>query len=92
VQAIEAKQTTEQLTLEVQRDLERIKIEAEQKVTQARAEAEALKLQKENVTPHLVKLRQIEASIKAIEKWDGHLPKGTASAVPFIDVKSFEQE
>jgi hypothetical protein len=44
------------------------------------------------VTPQLVKLRQIEASIKAIEKWNGHLPKVTASAIPFIDVKSFEKE
>lgn len=91
-QAIESKQTAEQLALKAQRDLERIKIEAEQKVTQAKAEAEALRLQKENVTPHLVKLRQIEASMKAIEKWDGHLPKVTDGAVPFIDVKSFEKE
>lgn len=91
-QAIEAKQTAEQIALKAQRDLERIKIEAEQKVTQARAEAEALRLQKENVTPQLIKLRQIEASIKAIDKWDGHLPKFNSGAVPFIDVKSFEKE
>jgi regulator of protease activity HflC (stomatin/prohibitin superfamily) len=91
-QAIESKQTAEQLALKAQRDLERIKIEAEQKVTQARAEAEALRLQKENVTPQLVKLRQIEASLKAIEKWDGRLPKVTSGAVPFIDVKSFEKD
>ncbi len=91
-QAIEAKQTAEQLALKAQRDLERIKIEAEQKVTQARAEAEALRLRKENVTPQLVKLWQIEASLKAIEKWDGRLPKVTSEAVPFIDVKSFEKE
>jgi regulator of protease activity HflC (stomatin/prohibitin superfamily) len=67
-QAIEAKQTAEQLAMKAQRDLERIKIEAEQKITQARAEAEALRLQKENVTPQLVRLRQIEASLRAIEK------------------------
>ncbi len=91
-QAIESKQTAEQLALKAQRDLERIKIEAEQKVTQAKAEAEALRLQKENVTPQLIKLRQIEASLKAIEKWDGHMPKVTSGAVPFIDVKSFEKE
>ena len=90
-QAIEAKQAAEQLALKAQRDLERVKIEAEQKITQARAEAEALKLQKENVTPELVKLRQIEAALKAIEKWNGQLPRVTASAVPFIDVKSYEQ-
>lgn len=91
-QAIEAKQTAEQLALKAQRDLERIKIEAEQKVAQARAEAEALRLQKENVTPQLIRLRQIEASIKAIDKWDGHLPRINSGAIPFIDVKSIEKE
>ena len=91
-QAIESKQTAEQLALKAQRDLERIKIEAEQKVTQAKAEAEALRLQKENVTTQLVKLRQIEASLKAIDKWDGHMPKVTSGAVPFIDVRNIEKE
>jgi regulator of protease activity HflC (stomatin/prohibitin superfamily) len=81
-QAIESKQTAEQFALKAQRDLERIKIEAEQKVTQAKAEAEALRLQKANITPELVSLRQIEASMKAIEKWDGHLPKVTGGAIP----------
>lgn len=69
-----------------------IKIEAEQKIAQATAEAEALRLQKANITPELVKLRQIEASIKAIDKWDGHLPKVTSGSVPFIDVKSFDEK
>ena len=91
-QAIEAKQTAEQLALKAQRDLERIKIEAEQKIAQAKAEAEALRLQKENVTPQLVRLRQIEASLRAIEKWDGRMPKVTSGAIPFIDVKSIEEK
>lgn len=91
-QAIESKQTAEQLALKAQRDLERIKIEAEQKVASAKAEAESLRLQKENVTPQLIKLRQIEASIKAIEKWDGRLPKITSGAIPFIDMKSLEKD
>ena len=91
-QAIEAKQTAEQLALKAQRDLERIKIEAEQKVASAKAEAESLRLQKENVTAQLIKLRQIEASIKAIDKWDGHLPKITSNTIPFIDMKSLDTE
>ncbi len=91
-QAIESKQTAEQLALKAQRDLERIKIEAEQKIASAKAEAESLRLQKENVTAQLIKLRQIEASIKAIDKWDGHLPKITSSAIPFIDLKSLDKE
>jgi len=85
-QAIEAKQTAEQLAFKAQRDLERIKIEAEQKVAQAKAEAEALRLQKQEVTDQLVALRQIEVQQKAIDKWDGRLPQVTGGAVPFLDV------
>ncbi|HAW49922.1 TPA: HflC protein [bacterium] len=84
--AIEAKQVAEQQAFKAQRDLERIKIEAEQKITQAKAEAEALRLQKEQVTSQLVQLRQIEAQIKAIEKWNGILPQVTSDSVPFIGV------
>lgn len=91
VNAIESKQTAEQLALKAQRDLERVKIEAEQKIATARAEAEALRLQKENISSDLIKLRQIEASLKAIEKWDGRMPQITSGAIPFIDVKSLER-
>lgn len=80
-QAIEAKQTAEQEALKAQRDLERIKIEAEQKVTEAQAEAESQRLQRETITSTILQLR-------AIEKWDGVLPRVTGGAVPFIDFKS----
>jgi regulator of protease activity HflC (stomatin/prohibitin superfamily) len=88
--AIESKQTAEQLALKAQRDLDRIKIEKEQKITQAQAEAEALRLQKQNVSPDLIKLRQIEAQMKAIEKWDGVMPRVTGGAMPFVDAKSYQ--
>jgi regulator of protease activity HflC (stomatin/prohibitin superfamily) len=90
-QAIEAKQTAEQLAFKAQRDLERIKIEAEQKIASAQAEAESLRLQKENVTAELVQLRQIEAQMKAIDKWDGHMPQVTGSAMPFINLNTAHQ-
>ncbi len=89
-QAIESKQAADQLAQKAQRDLERIKIEAEQKIAQAKAEAESLRLQKENVTPQLIQLRKIEASIKAIDKWDGHMPRVAGNTVPFIDLGSLE--
>ncbi|HNX80457.1 MAG TPA: prohibitin family protein, partial [Prolixibacteraceae bacterium] len=85
--AIEAKQTAEQLALKAERDLARIKIEAEQKITSAQAEAEALRLQRSNISSDLIELRRIEANLKAIEKWNGILPQVTGSgAVPFIGV------
>lgn len=86
-EAIEAKQTAEQLALKAKRDLERIKVEAEQKVAAAKAEAESLRLQKANISPDLIELRKIEANLRAIEKWNGILPQVTgAGAVPFIGV------
>lgn len=89
-QAIENKQTAEQMALKAQRDLERIKIEAQQKITSAQAEAESLRLQKQNVSPELIRLRAIEASMAAIQKWDGRLPSVTGGgAIPFIDAKSY---
>ncbi|NTW06907.1 MAG: prohibitin family protein [Syntrophaceae bacterium] len=84
-EAIESKQTAEQLALKAKRDLERIKIEAEQKITAARAEAESLRLQRANISPDLIELRRIEANMKAIEKWNGILPQVTGGgAIPLI--------
>lgn len=84
-EAIEAKQTAEQLALKAKRDLERIKIEADQKITAARAEAESLRLQRANISPDLIELRRIEANMKAIEKWNGILPQVTGGgAIPMI--------
>jgi regulator of protease activity HflC (stomatin/prohibitin superfamily) len=85
--AIEAKQTAEQNALKAKRDLDRIKVEAEQTVAAATAEAKALGLQKQNITPDLIELRKIEANLKAIQKWNGILPNVTGSgAIPFIGV------
>lgn len=85
--AIESKQTAEQHALRAKRDLDRIKVEAQQKIAAAQAEAEALRLQRQVISPELIRLRQIEAQIKAIEKWDGKLPNVTGGTVPFIQVE-----
>ena len=91
-EAIEAKQTAEQLALKAKRDLDRIKIEAEQTITAARAEAESLRLQRANISLDLIELRKIEANLKAIEKWNGILPQVTgAGAVPFIGVGEIQK-
>jgi regulator of protease activity HflC (stomatin/prohibitin superfamily) len=84
-EAIESKQTAEQLALKAKRDLDRIRIEAEQKITAARAEAESLRLQRANISTDLIELRKIEANMKAIEKWNGVLPQATGGgAIPLI--------
>ncbi|MDQ6685170.1 MAG: prohibitin family protein [Pseudomonadota bacterium] len=86
-QAIEAKVNAEQQKLKAERDLSRIQVEAEQKITSARAEAESLRLQKAEVTPQLIDLRRIENERRAIEKWNGVLPTMVGSGgVPFVGV------
>lgn len=81
--AIEAKQTAMQQALKAERDLERIEIEAKQKIARARAEAESQRIQRETITPALLQLR-------AIEKWDGHFPQVIGGAMPFIDVGTLQ--
>ena len=92
MEAIESKQTAEQLAMKAQRDLERIKIEAEQKIAAAKAEAESLRLQKENISLDLIELRKKEANIRAIDKWNGILPQVTGGgAIPFIGVGEIQK-
>lgn len=77
--AIELKQTAEQQALKEKWELERVKILAQQTIESAKAEAEALRLQKAELTPELVNLR-------AIEKWNGVMPQVTGGATPFISL------
>ena len=63
-EAIEAKQTAQQNALKAQQDLARIKIEAEQKVEQAKAQAEAYKLKSQEITNEMILMEYID-------KWDG---------------------
>lgn len=84
--SIEAKQTAAQQALKAENDLKRIEIEAKQRVEQAKAEAESLRLKKQEVTAELVRLKEIEVQEKALEKWDGKLPQVTGGATPFIDM------
>lgn len=93
MEAIESKQTAEQLALKAKRDLDRIKIEAEQKITAAKAEAESLRLQRANISSDLIELRKVEANLRAIEKWNGILPQVTGGgAVPFIGVGDIQKK
>jgi prohibitin 2 len=85
--AIEAKTTAEQLKLKAERDLLRIEVEAKQRVAQARAEAESLAIQRQQVTPELIRLREMENQRMAIDKWDGKLPNVSGGAIPFVNVK-----
>lgn len=85
--AIEAKVTAQQQKQKAEMDLQRIQVEAEQKVVSAKAEADALRLQREAITPELLELRKIEVQRNAIEKWNGVLPTYTGiNGMPLIGI------
>lgn len=84
--AIEAKVTAQQNAEKASNDLTRIKVEAEQKVAAAEGEAQALRAQKEQITPELLQLRTIEMMAA---KWDGKLPEnyyGGTAPLPMMEV------
>ncbi len=84
--AIEAKVTAEQLKLKSERDLERIRIEADQRVVEAEGKAKAIKTEAEalNSNPKVVELRWIE-------KWDGKTPQYWGGATPFVGLPQANQ-
>jgi prohibitin 2 len=83
--AIEQKVTAEQEALMEKNNLAKIKFLAEQKVATATADATAIAIQAKAVTSQGGK---DYVQLKAIEKWDGHLPTQMVpgGAVPFIDL------
>jgi regulator of protease activity HflC (stomatin/prohibitin superfamily) len=91
--AIEAKQTAQQEALKAQQDLNRIKIEAEQKVVNAQAQADATKAQAEAEAYAIQiiqeQLSQSEAYLEyqKIQKWDGQLPQVMGEGNPIIDMR-----
>jgi len=72
--AIEAKQVAEQDAQKAENELIKVKLEAEQAIAMSQAEAEALRLQKNEITPELLQLRSIEVEKIKWENWNGVLP------------------
>ncbi len=83
--AIESKVTAEQQALQAKNVLTKVQFEAEQRIAQATAEAEAIKIQAESISKQG---GQSYVQLKAIEKWDGKLPVQMIpnATVPFLDI------
>lgn len=86
IKAVEDKQIAEQRAKQAKNLTEKVKEEALQARTRSEAEAFALKIKRESVTPELIRLQEIEAQFKAIEKWNGVLPSVTGTNTPFISL------
>lgn len=72
--AIESKQIVEQQTQQAALELEKAKIENEKKIENAKAEAEVMKQQNQQITEETLKLKELEIMEEMIEKWNGQLP------------------
>lgn len=83
-QAIEAKVTAEQNALAAKNLLAQKEYEAQQAVATAKGKAESMQIE----SAALAKNPQV-LQLRALEKWDGVLPRVSGGAVPFIDVKGF---
>lgn len=83
-QAIEAKVTAEQNALASKNKLEQVKYEAEQRIVEARGEAEAIRIQAQAIQSQG---GAEYVNLKAIEKWDGKTPVYMmGNSVPFINL------
>ncbi len=85
--AIESKVTATQNAEAAKNKLEQIKFEAQQTIETAKATAEAQRIQSQSLA---AQGGSDFVQLKAIEKWDGHLPQQMipGSTVPFVNLKN----
>jgi regulator of protease activity HflC (stomatin/prohibitin superfamily) len=81
--AIEAKVTAEQNALKEYNQLKAVEYQAQQRVTQAKGEAEAIRIQAEAITQQGGKEY---VQLQAISKWNGVMPLVTGGSMPFINM------
>jgi len=83
-EAIENKVTAEQNALAAKNKLAQVDFEAQQRVTQAQGEAEAIRIQAQAITAQGGKEY---VQLQAISKWDGKMPLVTGgNSLPFINI------
>lgn len=82
--AIEAKQVAEQDAKKAVFLAQKAKNEAEARINQAKGESTAQKLLAASITKDVIQLKEIEAQLKGISKWDGKLPTYMGTDLPFI--------
>ncbi len=85
--AIESKVTATQNAEAAKNKLEQVKFEAQQTIETAKATAEAQRIQSQSLA---AQGGSDFVQLKAIEKWDGHLPSQMipGSTVPFVNLKN----
>ena len=84
--AVEAKQVAVQDSKRAEKLVEKAKMEAEQVIATARGNAEALRLQKEQITPMMLENKRLDIQREALARWKGEVPMymGGNMPVPFV--------
>ncbi len=79
---INNKIANEQHALAAEAQVATVQAEAQQRIAQAEGEAKAIQVQGDTLrsNPEVLRLR-------AIEKWDGHLPQVMSGATPFVQIE-----
>lgn len=92
--AIERKQVAEQDAKRAENELKTAKIQADQRVAQAQAEATAIKLQSDAANNEkYISLKALEVQLAAVQKWDGKLPDTMipGTTLPFVSIPTVKQ-
>lgn len=83
--AIEAKQTAQQNALKAEQDLARIQVEAQQKVVEAQADADANHIRAASITKDILQS-------EFLKKWDGKLPVVLGDSGQILDISSILEQ
>ena len=94
MKAVESKQIAEQRSKEAEKLVAKAKQEADQMIQTARGQAEALRLQREQITPMMLESKRLDIQREALQKWQGGVPQymGGNMPVPFIDAAMFTRK
>lgn len=86
-EAIEKKQVVEQQTQQAKYELEKAKVENQKKIENAKAEAEVMKQQNNQITDKTLELKRLEIQQSLIQKWNGQLPSTTlGNNIPMLNI------
>ena len=87
--AIEQKQVVAQQTEQAKYELEKAKVENEKKIENAKAEAEVMKQQNQEITDKTLELKRLEVQQALINKWNGQLPSTTlGDNIPMLNIEN----
>ena len=93
MRAVENKQIAEQKSKEAEKLVAKAKQEADQMIATARGQAEALRLQREQITPMMLESKRLDIQREALAKWKGEVPTymGGQMPIPFMDAAMFNR-